>query len=122
MLFSPVLLWRPGKKPRPSPVQAGVEISNRHQSQKTRLPNQYSNSPPSSSQPHPLPAATSSTCKDRREIDAGVGRLITEKLSGKKSPLSVKTTNLTDALPPKESVSVSVCQLLVAVYNNILCI
>ena len=112
LLFSPVLLWRPGKRSRPSPVHTGIEISNRHRNEKTDPPNQNPR-PPSSSPPHPQhtpPPATHVTAstevgagKERREIDAGLRRILTEKLTGKKNPLLVKTTNLTDALPPQES-------------------
>ena len=125
--FLPVLLWRPGKKqhhPLPPPLaHENIEISKRHKTfEKT---DQSSNKNPpqasSSSPPHPLPrpqhasslpttthvAASSGAHnkdKEKRETDTKARRSQTEYLStGKKGHLLVKTTDLTDALPPQRS-------------------
>ena len=111
LIFSPVLLWRPGRAQchPPPPSASAHEISN----EKTRRPNQSSiTHPTNSSPPHPLPrpqhtpppathVAAGSTHKDK---DRSVRRIQAENLStGRKGPLLIKTTDLTDALPPQQS-------------------
>lgn len=128
LLFSPVLLWRPGKKqlhPPPPPIHESTEISDsRLKNEKIDVPNQISNRNlplTSSSPPHPLThpqhspllppthVATSTEAGAHKEIErrdvavASVRRIQAENLSGKKSPLLVKTTDLTDALPPQQN-------------------
>ncbi len=120
LIFSPVLLWRPGKAQRHPPQPSSThEISNQHTNQKTNHPNQSSVvHPTSSSPPHPLPhpqhtpppppathiTASSGAAAGGIHKDRSVRRIHAENLSiGKKGPLLIKTTDLTDSLPPQQS-------------------
>lgn len=122
LLFSPVLLWRPGRKhPSPSNATANLEAQRTYRQREivTPLPDveKTSNNHPflRQSHPHTPPLAVEKTqtgkdggkqihvrVKERRVTEAG-GRRVVEYSTTRKSHLPVKTTNLTDALPPQES-------------------
>ena len=115
IFFSPVLLWRPGKEHRPPPPPpVSTEIPSKHQGDKTAssAPLQPHPQPPTHT---PLPAPHISLDENgdgKKEAEQSVGSGgdggMRRVLSGKKSPLLVKTTDLTDALPPQESLESTV--------------
>ena len=114
IFFSPVLLWRPGRKHPPLPLtpSENLEAENKHQGDKMSLVNTKQSdyySQPHPQQPHPLPQAPqhipgAERDKEKRDIDVRMRRMLTENMVGRKGQfVPVKTTNLTDALPPQES-------------------
>ena len=109
LLFSPVLIWKPGRKKRSSKIPVAYDPLSKHRGQRaTSLPTVNKLSPPHQ-HPHshapvqaPLPLMGDGG-KERREPEVGSRRLVTENVTGKRSQLPVRTTDLTNALPPQES-------------------
>lgn len=105
-LFSPVLIWKPGRKKLRSQIPVNVEPLSKHRT--TSLPSVNKLSPPDQ-RPHPHPPVQAPPpllgdgVKERREPEVGLRRLVTENVTGKRSQLPVRTTDLTNALPPQES-------------------
>ena len=109
LLFSPVLMWKPGRKKHGSQIPLSIKHLVKHQGGRaTSLPSVNKLASP---RPHPHPHAPVQTPppllggggKERMESEVGLRRLVTENVTGKRSQLPVRTTNLTDALLPQES-------------------
>ena len=105
VLFSPVLLWRPGRK----------QLTHQSNSNRRRV-DVHDVQPSSSFPPHPhtpllTPPTLSRTINgNRKRKDGGKDKRgeMTENVTRNKHQLPFKTTNLTDALPPQEGLESTV--------------
>lgn len=129
LLFSPVLIWKPGRKKHGSQIPKNIEPLSKYQGGRpSSLPSVNKLSPP---RQHPYPHAPvqgplpllEDRGREKRETKVGLTRVVTENMTGKRSQLPIRTTDLTDTLPPQESFGSIVKENTVKVlWDSITCI